>query len=332
MADPGPFRAAWWCLGPNMQTLTGAFIRPAEKLNFTRQRWETPDGDFLDIDRMGGPPGAPLLLVLHGLEGSSDSKHVLGILGEARSLGWQGVALNFRSCSGEPNRAKRSYHGGETSDVRWVIRRLIEEDPARPMVCAGYSLGGNILLKYLGEEGAALPAQIKGAVAISAPFDLKASAMMLEKSFHGIYNRRLVKSMKMKAREKLKRFPDLVDPEKLQAARTLEQFDNLVTAPVHGFRDADEYWAAASSAQFLSGIRRPTLLISAKDDPFLPESCLPVKAVSGNRFLSADFPDRGGHVGFVAGAWPLRPFAWAERKAAVFLRGRLEPKDQPAGT
>ncbi len=323
-----PFRPAWWCRGPNAQTIESSLLRRVPAVALTRERWETPDGDFLDIDRIPAPYGSPLLLVLPGMEGSSDSKQVTGLLGAARRQRWAGAVLNFRSCSGEPNRLKRSYHGGETSDLRWVIGRLILEDPNRPLFCAGFSLGGNVLLKYLGEEGEKLPVQVRAAVAVSAPFDLKAAAFRLEKGFSRVYGSRLVKSLKSKTREKLKRFPGFVDPKKLQAARTLEQFDNLVTAPVHGFRDADEYWAASSSSRFLSRIRRPTLLINAKDDPFLPASCLPVEAVSGNSFLTAEFPESGGHVGFLSGFWPLCPIPWAEERAVRFL---LQVLHSPGG-
>jgi len=288
-----------------------------------RERWETPDGDFIDVDRVPGKRGAPTLVVLHGLEGSSRSKQVVGLLATASAKGWRGLAFNFRSCSGEPNRLRRSYHGGETSDLGWVIERLIEEEPGSPILCAGLSLGGNVLLKYLGERGESLPPEVRAAAAISTPFDLARSAHAIEKGFSRTYMRRLVRSLKQKTRAKLEKYPGLVDWEKVAATRTLAEFDELVTAPVHGFASADEYWAASSSNRFLPKIRRPTLLINAKDDPFLPAECLPAAAVAANRFLTAEFTARGGHVGFLSGPWPGRPVCWAERRTIRFLESQL---------
>lgn len=318
-----PFHPAWWCPGPHAQTIWGALLRPTPRVPVHRERWETPDGDFIDVDRVDGPAGSPVLVVLHGLEGSSRSKPVLGFLREARRSGWRAVAMNFRSCSGEMNRLRRSYHGGETSDLSFVINRLAKEDPNAPILCAGLSIGGNVLLKYLGERGDSVPRQVRAAAAISAPFDLAASARGLERGFSKIYRRQLVAGLRRKTLEKLKRYPDLVDRDKLRAARTLEQFDNAVTAPVHGFRDAEEYWAASSSLQFLLKIRRPTLLINARNDPFFQERLLPVREVSENPNLRALFPKQGGHGGFLSGAMPGLPTAWAETEAITFLKKRL---------
>lgn len=278
-----------------------------------------PDGDFLDLDRLDGPPGSPLLLILHGLEGSSRSTPVLGLLGGARRLRWRAAALNFRSCSGEPNRLPRSYHGGETSDLAWVVDRLAMEEPAAPLLCAGFSLGGNVLLKYLGERGDAVPRQVRAAAAISAPFDLAASARWLARGPGALYTRRLVASLRRKTLEKLRRYPGLVDRRAVLAARTLEQFDDAVTAPVHGFRDAEAYWAASSSLPLLAGIRRPTLLINALDDPFFPTRLLPVREASANPHLRALFPARGGHMGFLSGAIPGLPRPWAKEQTLAFF-------------
>ena len=318
-ATASGFRPAWWCRGAHAQTIWGSILRPTPRVTLKRERWEMPDVDFLDVDRAPGPKGAPTLVVLHGLEGSSRSKQVLGLLAAAQHEGWRGLGMNFRSCSGEPNRQRRSYHGGETSDLAWVIERLVQEEPGSPIFCVGLSLGGNVLLKYLGERGESAPAELRAAAAVSAPFDLARSAHAIEKGFSRTYMRRLVRSLKRKTWEKLERYPDLVDRKAVEAARTLGEFDDAVTAPVHGFRDANAYWAASSSNQFLSKIRRPTLLISAKDDPFLPADALPEEAVAGNRFLTAEFPAHGGHVGFLSGPWPGRPVCWAEKRVVRFL-------------
>ena len=288
-----------------------------------RARWELPDGDFLDVDELAADASAPRLIVLHGLESSSRAPAVLGVLSQAHRRGWGGVAVNFRGCSGEPNRLRRSYHGGETGDLAWVIHRVQASHPASTLACVGISLGGNVLLKWLGEQGEALPQAIKAAAAISAPFDLAASVRALEQGVRRLYQRRLVASLKRKTFLKLAHHPDLVDRAALHAVRTLGAFDDLVTAPVHGFSDASAYWAASSSAPWLARIRRPTLLINAADDPFLPAQALPRQAVVDNPYLTAAFTASGGHIGFLAGRWPGTPTYWAEVRAAMFLARHL---------
>ena len=322
-AEEPPFRPAWWCRGAHLQTIWAGILRPSPRVPLARARWELPDGDFLDVDELAADAEAPRVIVLHGLESSSRSPQVLGILHEAHRRGWGGVAMNFRGCSGEPNRLRRSYHGGDTADLTWVIARVMAQHPSSPIVCVGFSLGGNVLLKYLGEQGDAVPEQVRAAAAISAPFDLAASVDALEQGFSRGYQDRLVATLKRKTFEKLTHHPDLVDRAALRALRTLREFDDLVTAPVHGFSDAAAYWAASSSAQFLPRIRRPTLLMNAKDDPFLPAQALPSLAVAENPFLTAVFPASGGHIGFLAGRWPAAPIAWAEERAAAFLAGQL---------
>ena len=313
------FQPAWWCRNAHAQTIWGGLLRRIPWVRLTRTRWELPDGDFLDVDALTAAASAPCLLVLHGLESSSRASAVRGLLHEASRRGWGGVAVNFRGCSGEPNRLRRCYHAGETTDLAWVIAQLQARHPASPLVCAGISLGGNVLLKYLGEQGDALPAQVRAAVAISAPFDLAASVRVLDQGFSRAYTKQLVARLKRKTFQKLTRYPDLVDPRALRAVRTLGAFDDLVTAPMHGFKNAADYWAASSSIGFLARIRRPTLLVNAQDDPFFPSAALPRQAVAENRFLSAEFPAFGGHLGFLAGHWPGAPIAWAERRAAEFL-------------
>ena len=317
------FRPAWWYPGRHLQTIGGA-LRRAPRIPLQRTRWELPDGDFLDIDEMPGTSGAPLLILLHGLESSSRTAHSLGLLEQARKRGWGGLAMNFRSCSGELNRLSRSYHGGETSDLAWVVDRVTKRDPERPLLLVGMSLGGNVLLKYLGERGDRVPEQVKAAVAVSAPFNLAASARALEHGFNRVYMSRLVKSLKQKTFAKREQFPNLVDYEAVRKVKTLEAFDDLVTGPVHGFADAEAYWAASSSAQFLSRIRRPTLLINARNDPFLPAVNLPRPEQVANPSLTMEFPASGGHLGFLSGRWPWKPHAWAERRTVEFLAEKVQ--------
>ncbi len=321
--DLVPFRPAWWCGGAHQQTLLGALLRPVAPLELQRQRWDTPDGDFMDLDWLPGAPGAPILMVLHGLEGSSRSRYVLSLLAAAEREGWRGIGVNFRFCSGEPNRLLRSYHGGETSDLTWIVQRVIAENPGSPILLAGASLGANVVLKYLGEQGEGLPSSIRAAVAISTPFDLALSVRTLEQGFSRIYMRGIVRSLKAKAKIKLRMYPGFVDERKLEAVRTLAQFDDLVTAPVHGFRDADDYWRHSSSIRFLPAIRRPTLLISAQDDPFFPGGSLPAAEAEANPFLTAEFTVRGGHVGFLTGSWPGRARSWTEDRTMRFLKKHI---------
>jgi predicted alpha/beta-fold hydrolase len=320
MSDPGPFRPAWWCRSGHAQTVWAATLRPSPELpGCRRQRWETPDGDFLDVDHLDAKAGRPILLIVHGLEGSSRAQQVRGFLRAAHRRRWRAVALNFRSCSGELNRLPRSYHGGDTTDLGWVIARLIERHPGDPICGVGLSLGGNVLLKYLGEPGE-VPAALKAAAAISAPFDLKASARAFEEGFwNRIYMRRLIRSLKQKTLAKLARYPDLLDPQRLDAVRTIREFDEAVTAPLNGFASADAYWASSSCRQFLGSITRPTLLINALDDPLVPAEALARREVAGNRWLTAARPHGGGHVGFISGKQPSRPVFWAEEMVFGFF-------------
>ena len=316
------FLPAWWCRGANQQTILGALFRPVPPVEskLERRRWETPDGDFIDVDWLSGSSGAPILIVLHGLEGSSRSKYVLGMLAAAEKEGWRGLGVNYRSCSGEPNRLLRSYHGGETSDLTWVVEKISAENPGSPIYMTGASLGANILLKYFGEQGENIPPAVRAGVAVSTPFDLALSARTLEKGFARFYMRNLVKGMRAKVKAKRVKYPGFVDEKRLDAVQTLTEFDDLVTAPVHGFRDANDYWSKSSSIRFLGGVRRPVLLISAKDDPFFPGDALPAAEVAANPYLTAEFSERGGHVGFLEGSWPGFPKCWTEQRTIRFLK------------
>ena len=323
------FHPAWWCRGPHAQTLWGALFRPTPQVPLRRERWETPDGDFLDIDRVEGTASAPALIVLHGLEGSSRSKPVLGLMAAAHRLGWAAVGVNFRSCSGESNRLRRAYHGGDSAELGWVIDRVIAEQPARAVGCVGVSLGGNVVLKYFGEHGARVPHQVRAAGAISTPFDLGIAVRYMEHGLSRLSMRNFVRSLKQKMLAKLARYPDMVDPARLGAVRTLAEFDHVVTGPLHGFPDGQAYWQSSSSASRLSAIRRPTLLINAEDDPFFPADALPTRTVGGNPALHAAFVPEGGHAGFLSGACPGRPVPWAENRTMAFLQEHVLPAAAP---
>jgi hypothetical protein len=281
----------------------------------------TRDGDFVDLDWLAAPvaTGAPLLLVLHGLEGSCRSHYVGGLLELGRRAGWGGVVLNFRSCSGEPNRLPRFYHSGDTEDLDEIVGRLTTREPERPIVAVGVSLGGNVLLKWLGEQGDGAPAAVAGAVGISVPFDLEQCARTLDRGFQKwVYTANFMRTFKQKVRAKVPQHGAFVDLTAVRRARTFAAYDRVVTAPLHGFADEVDYWRRASCGPYLAKVRRPTLLISAVDDPFVPASALP----DPHRLPPAvvlEVTERGGHVGFVEGP-PWCVTSWAERRAVEFLR------------
>jgi predicted alpha/beta-fold hydrolase len=319
------YRPAWWIPGAHLRTLWGKFMRPRPPLATRRERWSTEDDDFLDLHRLDAPSGAPRLLILHGLEGTIRSHYAVGLLHEAQRRGWAADLLIFRSCGDEPNRALRFYHSGETSDLDSVIRRLVDEDPSRPLLLVGVSLGGNVLLKWLGEQGEHVPEQLRGAAAVSVPFDLGRGSRHLDRGFSRFYQAHFLRSLRRKAIGKSARFPGAIRPETVLRARTLYDFDDLITAPIHGFRDADDYYTRSSSLHYLARIRTPTLLLSARDDPFLPVAVLDeVRDIARtNSSLHLEFVERGGHVGFISGRVPWRPFYYAEWRATEFLAGAL---------
>ncbi len=300
-------------------TIFGPLFRPGPRVPLRRERWELSDGDFVDVDRMDGPAGAPLLVALHGLEGSSSAHYIRGLLFEARARGWRGLALNFRGCSGDMNRLVRSYHSGETGDLHELVRRVQGE--AERIVIAGCSLGGNVLVKWLGEQGDATPRQIRAAAAVSVPFDLALCAQTLDSKgfWRRVYRTRFLRTLKRKSLQKLARFPGAADEGLVRGARTLVAFDDALTARVHGFADADDYYAKSSSAGFVPGVRVPLLLLSAEDDPFIPARCIPRVA---NPSVTLEVWPHGGHLGFVEGP-PWRPRFYAERRAVEFLAQHL---------
>jgi predicted alpha/beta-fold hydrolase len=320
MSTPS-FRPAWWIPGPHAQTLWGKLVRRQRPVPTRIERWDTDDGDFLDIHRLAGPPGAPRVLILHGLEGTIRSHYAQGLLGEMRRRGWSADLLIWRSCGAEPNRAPRFYHSGETTDLTYVVDRLVAEHPNDPLAITGVSLGGNVLLKFLGERGANLPKQLVAAAAVSVPFDLGRGCTYIDQGFSRIYQKYFMDSLKEKTREKVSRYPHLLDASRIDSLRTLREFDNALTAPLHGFRDADDYYNQSSSIHFLGGIRIKTLLLNAVDDPFLPPDVLTdvVRIAARNPCLRAEFPEHGGHAGFIGGSNPLRPDYYLERRVGEFL-------------
>jgi predicted alpha/beta-fold hydrolase len=305
-----------------VQTVWGPLFR-RRRIRWRRERVATSDGDFVDLDWADSAPSdAPLLLLLHGLEGSSRSHYVVGLAHQALVRGWRAVTLNFRSCSGELNRLRSFYHSGHTADLDEIVRMLIAREPSLRIGAVGVSLGGNVLLKWLGERQASAPGAVVGAVAISVPFDLAHCAEALDRGFcRLVYTANFLGTMRDKVRLKAARDPglgEIVDVPLALSARTFAEYDRAVTAPLNGFADERDYWTRSSSAPYLRHIRRPTLLVNALDDPIVPPGALPDPADLPS-WVRAEFVRRGGHAAFLEGRWPWRLESWAERRAVEFL-------------
>lgn len=310
-----PYCAPWWLPGGNLQTLYAALIGRA-RVQWARERWETPDGDFIDVDHLRGHPQAPLVVMFHGLEGSSRSHYAVALAQELARLGWRGAVPHFRGCSGESNRLPRAYHSGDATEIGWILRRFRAVAGAAPLFGCGISLGGNALLKWLGEDTQAKHV-VMAAAAVSAPVDLMAAGEALGRGFNRIYTRAFLATLKKKGARKIERYPGIFDAGALRRVRTLRDFDNVVTAPLHGFRDTDDYWTRASSKPGLARIEVPTLLLNARNDPFLPGDSLP-QPHEVSPAVRCEFPAEGGHVGFVDGPFPGR-FDWLPRRLTAFF-------------
>jgi uncharacterized protein len=322
------YTPAWWVPGAHARTLWGKLVRRVP-LETRVERWPTGDGDEIELHRvepLGDPaPHGARLLVLHGLEGTIRSHYLRGLLALAQRRGWSADALIFRTCNGEMTRARRLYHSGETTDLDHVVRRLVRAHPGRPLALAGFSLGGNVLLKWLGEQGRHLPAEVQAAATVSVPFDLERGSRFIERGFARVYTTHFLRTLRAKARVKLEHDPGLFDGAALERARTLFEFDDVVTAPVHGFDGATDYYTRSSSLRYLAAIRCPTLLLSAYDDPFLPPHVLrEVESIAReNPCLTTEFHQRGGHVGFISGRVPWSPRYYAEDRVLGYLEAKL---------
>lgn len=307
----------WWLTGAHLQTIYPLLRKPAA-LPLQRERLETPDGDFIDCDWLSGAPeDAPLLILFHGLEGSSNSHYVRSIMQALAQRGWRGVIPHFRGCSGVPNRLARAYHSGDSAEIGWIIEQLSTRTNGAPLFAAGVSLGGNALLKWLGEQEHLAYRHVAAAMAICPPLDLSVSGRALAQGFNRVYTRHFLDTLKPKALAKLEQFPTLFDRQRMIAARTLYDFDDVYTGPVHGFEGAEDYWRRASSRPWLRGIAVPTLLLTAANDPFVPLAALPT-VTECSVHLQHHHTTSGGHVGFVTGAFPGN-LAWLGLRALDFF-------------
>ncbi|WP_382163103.1 YheT family hydrolase [Hydrogenophaga sp. ANAO-22] len=309
-SDRFSYRAPWWLPGGNPQTVWAAL---ASRRHFgppprwKRSRWQTPDGDFIDVDQAlhSSAPEAPLLVLFHGLEGSSASQYAVAFADFAAAHGVAYAVPHFRGCSGELNQAPRAYHSGDFQEIDWILRRFAEEHPGRPLIAVGVSLGGNALMRWAGEMGTEATSCVRAIASVCSPLDLAAGGHAIGRGFNRVvYTRMFMRSMVPKALGKLEQHPGLFDRQKLLAARDLYEFDNLFTAPLHGFKDTTDYWARASAKPVLHSIRVPALALNARNDPFVPAESLPTQQDAGHH-VTLWQPEQGGHVGFPVSHGPL---------------------------
>ena len=317
------YHAPKWLPGGHAQTIYPLLIKPAP-LPYRRERWETPDNDFIDLDWREADSSerinnhTPLVVLFHGLEGSSKSHYALALMHALSAIGWGGVVVHFRGCSGEPNRLPRAYHSGDSDEIDWILHRLKQKLPGRPLYATGVSLGGNALLKWLGERESSAASLVCAATAISAPIDLAACGHNLGCGFNRVYTRHFLQTLKPNSAAKLKRFPGLFDEHRLREATSLYEFDDAITAPLHGFAGVEDYWRRASSKPWLNTIYVPTLVLNAQNDPFMPHAALP-RPDQVSTSVTLDFPREGGHVGFVSGSLPGR-LDWLPQRVLHFFK------------
>lgn len=310
------YEAPAWLKGPHAQTIWPLAIKGLRP-KMRRKRWTTPDGDFIELDFLPLQEKRPLVILFHGLEGSSRSHYARSLMRAARDRHWNGVVVHFRGCSGVPNQQPRAYHSGDIEELDWILRKLARRYPGVPRYAAGVSLGGNALLCWLGSQGVAAHKVIHKAAAISAPIDLTVSGHTLGQGFNRIYTRYFLSSLRKAAAYKAKHFPGIVDISRAITAKSLHEFDDAYTAPMHGFRDVADYWLRASAKPWLNQIELPTLMLNARNDPFLPAEALPSRRdVSPTVVLEQ--PDEGGHVGFVTGPFPGR-LDWLPQRILSFF-------------
>lgn len=312
----------------HLQTIYPTLFRRVPIITEERQRIETQDGDFLDLDWARNSGGTQLAILTHGLEGHSRGHYTQGMARALTQSNWDILAWNFRGCSGEPNRQLQSYHSGATGELQIVLDHVLATTNYTRIALIGFSLGGNLTLKYLGDRGTSLNPRICGSACLSVPCDLATSAKQLERWQNRIYMARFMRSLRAKVREKATRFPDALDLDKLDRMRTFAEFDDRYTGPIHGFKNANDYWTQCSCLSGLSRITVPTLLINALDDPFLSPECFPHEAAQTNPYLILKTPQHGGHLGFVE--FNKASEYWSERQVVSFLKnlegsGVLQP-------
>lgn len=318
------FMPAFGLRNAHVQTIWPSLLRRPPRLQLERLALPRPDGEgVVDLVSLPLRPGAPGVLLLHGLEGSARSPYVRGLLAAVEAAGWNGAVLEFRSCGPSVLQSAVLYHSGKTDEIDAAVKHLQDRWPDVPLAACGFSLGGNALLKWMAERAESCP--LVAAVAVSVPFDLAACAARLdgETFFSRLYRKHFLRSLKLKAVHVATRFPTPFTAEAVRACRTFREFDELVTAPLFGFASAEDYWARNSSAAYLSRVTVPTCLVSAKDDPFIPPTVIPMDAIEANPHLELHLYARGGHAGFLSG-WPWRLRYHVEPTTLAFLDARFQ--------
>ena len=319
-ARNGPYMAPAWLPGGHAQTIYPA-LRRREQLRYRRQRIDTPDGDFVDFDWLDAPgangTASPLVVLFHGLEGNSSSHYALALMRHLVGLGWRGVVPHFRGCSGEPNRLPRAYHSGDHAEVGWMLATIRQLEPAAPIFAVGVSLGGSALLNWLGRQEQRARDIITAAAAVSTPLDLSAAGIAIGQGLNRIYSRHFLGTLVPKALGMARRFPGSLDADAISRVDTMYAFDNVVTAPLHGFSGTDDYWSRASSKRWLRGIAVRTLVLNAKNDPFIPAASLP-SAAEVSDAVTLEQPEHGGHAGFLGTPFPGR-LDWLPQRLMSFL-------------
>jgi len=318
-AEAAPYRAPRWLRGGHAQTVWPTFIR-RPRVPVRRERVDSRDGDFWDFDWLATPaaPDAPLVVLFHGLEGGIDSPYSRALLAHLARLEWRGVVPHFRGCGGEPNRLPRAYHSGDHAEAAALLKAVRERVPPGTVVfVAGVSLGGSVLLNWLGREEYGAAGLVRAAAAISAPLDLAAAGHAIGIGANRFYTRVFLQTLKPKALGMATRFPNLLDADRIRAVRSMWEFDDTVTAPLHGFEGADDYWARGSSKRWLAHIGVPTLVLNARNDPFVPAESLARRSET-SAAVTLEQPEEGGHAGFVTGRAPGR-LDWLPRRLVRFF-------------
>lgn len=303
-----------WLYNGHLQTIIPSIFRKINHLDYKRQRVKTPDKDFLDFDWLYSD-SKKLVILTHGLEGDSQRPYVKGMARAFNMNNWNVLAWNFRGCSGEMNDLLRFYHSGDTEDLNFIINHVLSELKFEKIILVGFSLGGNVTLKFLGEFASNLQPEVKGAISFSVPLDLHSSSKKISQKSNFIYSTRFLRNLKRKVKEKSLRMPGQLNPDRLNKIKTLQDFDNLYTAPLHGFKDAITYYSDSSALQYLKSINIPTLIVNAKNDPFLAPECYPVELLKNHKYVHLEMPSEGGHCGFPEYTSKLY---WSEKVALEF--------------
>lgn len=320
-----PFQPAWWLPGGHLQTIAGKYLYPAGhgKHRVHKQLLSLPDGDEIQLnwsEALQQHNQRPLVVLLHGLAGNQHSHYIRGMFAAFQQLNWPVVLMHFRGCGDQLNQLPRAYHSGDTADFGYLLQYLQQQLPVTPLLAVGFSLGGNVLMKYCGEQQQHNP--LTAAVAVCAPLALASSAWRIDQGFSKLYQRYLLRQLKASTLQKLNRFPQFpipLDSQQLKQIRSIEAFDNSYTAPIHGFRDAADYYQQASGKAYLANIRIPSLIIHAADDPFLATDVIPT-AAELSPSIQYELSPTGGHVGFIAGHNPLRPRFWLNERIPHFFQ------------